>query len=75
MSPVAPPRVNTDSFNLPVMLSMSRALVASGMRATMPAMMMSEIPFPMPYSSICSPSHMRKTVPTVMVTMATNPNQ
>ena len=41
--------------------------VASGMRATMPAMMMRLMPLPMPYSSICSPSHIRKTVPAVMV--------
>ena len=25
------------------------------------------MPLPMPYSSICSPSHIRKTVPAVMV--------
>ena len=25
------------------------------------------MPLPMPYSSICSPSHMRKIVPAVMV--------
>ncbi len=41
----------------------------------MPAMMMSEMPLPMPYSSICSPSHIRKTVPTVIVRTAANPNQ
>ena len=30
-------------------------------------MMRSEIPLPMPYSSICSPIHIRKTVPAVIV--------
>ena len=48
-------------------------LVASGMRATMPAMMMRLMPLPMPYSSICSPSHIRKMVPAVMVRTAANP--
>ena len=28
------------------------------------------MPLPMPYSSICSPSHIRKTVPAVMVNTA-----
>ncbi len=39
------------------------------MRATMPAMMMRLMPLPMPYSSICSPIHIRKMVPAVMVTI------
>ena len=43
-------------------------MVAAGMRATMPAMMIKLMPLPMPYSSICSPIHIRKTVPAVMVT-------
>ena len=30
------------------------------------------MPLPMPYSSICSPSHMRKTVPAVIVSTETN---
>ena len=38
---------------------------ASGMSATMPAKMMSEMPLPMPRSVICSPSHMMKAVPVV----------
>ena len=33
----------------------------------MPIMMMSEMPFPMPRSVICSPSHMTKIVPAVIV--------
>ena len=65
-----PPSVKTDSLSLPVVLSKSSALVASGMRATMPAMMMRLMPLPMPYSSICSPSHIRKIVPAVMVRTA-----
>ena len=38
---------------------------ASGMPATMPAKMISEMPLPMPRSVICSPSHMMKAVPVV----------
>ena len=30
------------------------------------------MPLPMPYSSICSPSHIRNTVPAVMVSTPTN---
>ncbi len=30
------------------------------------------MPLPMPYSSICSPSHIRKTVPAVIVNTETN---
>lgn len=44
--------------------SMKR-LIACGMRAMMPDMMMSEIPFPIPNSLIISPSHMRNMVPVV----------
>src|SRR5438477_221403 len=43
---------------------------ASGMRETMPAMMMRLMPLPMPYSSICSPIHMRKIVPAVIMMTA-----
>ena len=43
--------------------------IASGMRATMPARMISEMPLPRPYSSICSPSHIRKTQPAVRQAM------
>ena len=38
-----------------------------GMLATMPAMMISEMPLPMPYSVICSPIHMTTSVPVVSV--------
>ncbi len=40
-------------------------MIALGRRATMPARMISEMPLPKPYSSICSPSHIRKTQPAV----------
>ena len=33
--------------------------------ATIPAVIISEMPLPMPYSSICSPNHIKKTVPVV----------
>ena len=44
-----------------------RPKIAEGRRTTIPAKMMSEIPFPMPRSVICSPSHMMKIVPVVSV--------
>ena len=43
------------------------------MRARMPAMIRRLIPLPMPYSSICSPIHMRKMVPAVMIMTLTKP--
>ena len=41
------------------------------MRAKMPAMISRLMPLPMPNSSICSPSHIKKTVPAVIVITAT----
>jgi hypothetical protein len=35
----------------------------------MPMKMIMEIPFPIPRSVICSPSHMMKTVPVVMLSI------
>ena len=43
---------------------------APGIWARMPAMISRLMPLPMPYSSICSPSHIRKIVPQVMVSTA-----
>ncbi len=40
---------------------------ARGSSATMPAKMISEIPLPTPRAVICSPSHIRKTVPPTSV--------
>ena len=68
----APPKVNTDDLNWPP--SKNSEKVAAGSRAMMPAMMMRLMPLPMPYSSICSPSHIRKTVPAVMVRTAARAN-
>ena len=65
ISPLAPPSVSVCQLNLPP--SKNSEVVADGMRATMPHMMMRLMPLPMPYSSICSPSHIRKMVPAVMV--------
>jgi hypothetical protein len=77
MSPVPAPSVNSDFLRTvwPPEVSNSRLWVADGMRPMIPAMMMSEIPLPIPYSSICSPSHIRNMVPTVTVNTAANPNQ
>ncbi len=44
----------------------------AGIWATMPAMIRRLMPLPMPYySSICSPSHIRNTVPAVMIMAST----
>ena len=42
-------------------------LIALGRRATIPAMMISEMPLPIPRSVICSPIHIRNIVPAVTV--------
>ena len=47
---------------------------ADGSPTTMPAKMMREMPFPMPRSVICSPSHMTKAVPVVRVRIAIRTN-
>ena len=41
--------------------------IADGSSATMPDMMISEMPLPMPRAVICSPSHIRNMVPPVSV--------
>ena len=43
--------------------------IAEGSCATMPDMMISEVPLPMPRAVICSPSHIRNMVPPVSVIM------
>ena len=45
--------------------------MALGMRLRMPAVRMIETPLPMPYLSICSPSHIRNRLPAVSVVMPT----
>ncbi len=50
-------------------------VMATGSRARMPAMIKRLIPLPIPYSSICSPTHIRKIVPAVMMQTQTNPCQ
>ena len=46
--------------------------MACGSRARMPPMISRLMPLPMPYSSICSPSHIRKIVPAVAVSTQIN---
>ena len=52
----------------PVRPSSRAPASACGRLATMPAKMISEMPLPTPRAVICSPSHIRKTVPPVSVT-------
>jgi len=42
---------------------------ADGIRTTIPAKMIREMPFPIPFSEICSPIHMMREVPAVSVNM------
>ena len=48
--------------------------MAEGSRTTMPAKMMSEMPLPIPFSDICSPSHMMRAVPVVSVSIVSRRN-
>ena len=43
---------------------------ACGRRATIPIMIISEIPFPIPLSVIFSPSHMMNMVPAIRIVVA-----
>src|SRR5262245_48559536 len=66
ISEPVPPSVRIEARKAP--FSVSSRSIASGKRATIPAMMMRLMPLPTPYSSICSPIHIRKMVPAVSVT-------
>ena len=50
--------------------ALTSANSAWGRRATMPIMMMSEIPLPIPLSVIFSPSHMMNMVPAIRIVVA-----
>ena len=54
--------------------SLNVLITAEGSPATMPEKMMREIPFPIPRSVICSPSHIRNAVPAVRVMTASSRN-
>ena len=45
----------------------------AGITATIPAMMIREIPFPIPFSVIFSPSHIKKSVPAVKTRTCNRP--
>ena len=51
----------------PVRDSSKSCTSAPGSPATMPAKMISDVPLPTPRCVICSPSHIRKTVPPTRV--------
>ena len=61
-------RIST-RLKLPVPSILKDWAMAAGIRATIPANIIIEMPLPMPRSVICSPSHMRKAVPLVRVIM------
>jgi len=54
----------------PVLPSSNVLKIAKGKLATIPAKIIIEIPLPKPCSVICSPSHIRKIVPEVIVMIA-----
>ena len=45
---------------------------ALGISATIPEKIISDIPFPIPFWVICSPSHIKNTVPATMVITVVN---
>ena len=51
----------------PVRIRLNVSIMAEGILATMPAKIIREIPLPTPLSVICSPSHIRNTVPDIKV--------
>ena len=53
---------------------LNRLLSVTGNWATIPAMMMSDTPLPMPREVICSPSHIRNMVPPISDTTAVRRN-
>ena len=59
----------------PVRLPSSSWPTPCGRRATMPAMMISETPLPMPRLVICSPIHIRNKVPPTRLTVPANSNR
>ena len=65
MSPIHPILLGFAGSKFPMTV-----ITALGIPVRIPAMMMSETPLPIPNRSICSPSHIRKTVPAVSVTTA-----
>ena len=50
--------------------ALTSANSACGRRATIPIMMISEIPLPIPLSVIFSPSHMMNMVPAIRIVVA-----
>ena len=62
-----PTTVSTRGDNTLSCTSRIELMTAPGMPTTIPANISSEIPFPIPRSLICSPTHIRKAVPAVNV--------
>ncbi len=58
-----------NGFRVPTRSARIELMMSVGKRATIPMNMMSEMPFPIPRSVICSPSHMIRMVPAVWVIM------
>ena len=67
-------KISTRPLRSPFITASISLLTAMGNWAMMPTKMISEMPFPMPRSWICSPSHIRNMVPVVIVTTVTKMN-
>jgi len=67
-------RLSIFTLNSPVPTILSVFPNEEGNPATIPAKIIIEIPFPIPFSLICSPSHIKNKVPVVNVTTVTKLN-
>ena len=74
VTPITMPtsRIVNSGFISPELTDSTVRPTAAGICATMPERISIEMPLPMPRSVICSPSHIRKMVPVVMVMVAMN---
>ena len=60
-------KIIVDADNAPVLPSSKVVARALGISATIPENIIKEIPLPIPLCVICSPSHIKKTVPATKV--------
>ncbi len=71
---IATMRMATIGESVPTRSARTLFTMSAGKRATIPVKMISEIPFPIPRSVICSPSHMMRIVPAVWVIIVMSSN-
>ena len=66
-------RIAVYHLRVPFERDVTMLLTSCGIRETIPANRIMEIPLPMPNSLICSPIHIRKDAPAVKVRTITRP--